>query len=97
MAVYGDIDFDTGGIINADVLDAVSAGFAPGASYLTGFVDSVDYDAGVALISGVAVNYTALLSNGLAPSVGDMVSVAGREYADLGIMVADPQVNLGTD
>ena len=57
---------------------------------LTGFVDSVDYSMGIAVVSGKSVDYTALLSNGSAPNVGDMVSVTGRDYGDYGTLVADP-------
>jgi len=95
VAVYGAIDFDTGGIVGASILDAASAGFgASGLSFLTGFVDAVDYSKGIALVSGMAVDYNALLSVGSAPSVGDMVSVTGRNYGDLGVLVADPNLRL---
>jgi len=46
------------------------------------------------VVSGKAVDYTALLSNGSAPSVGDMVSITGRDYGDAGTLVADPQLQL---
>ena len=95
VAVYGTIDFDSGSIVGARILDASSAGFGPAApSFLTGFVDSVDYSNGIALVSGMAVDYNALLSVGAAPGVGDMVSVTGRDYGDLGILVADPNLRL---
>ena len=48
---------------------------------------------GRAVVSGVTVDYNALLSNGRAPSVGDTVSVTGRAYG--GLIVADP--SLGRD
>jgi hypothetical protein len=94
VAVYGSIDPDTGGIANASVVNASDAGFDSGASYLTGIVDSVDRGMGVAMVSGKAVSYTALLANGVAPSVGDMVSITGRDYGDSGLLVADPQLQL---
>jgi len=97
VAVFGSIDIDSGGIVGASLVDAASAGFAPGASYLTGFVDSVDYSKGVAMVSGMAVDYNALLSSGSAPSVGDMVSVTGRDYAGLGVLIADPQLRLDSN
>jgi hypothetical protein len=96
VAVFGSIDIDTGGIVGASIVDADSAGFASGTSYLTGIVDAVDSSKGMAMVSGVAVDYTGLLSNGAAPSVGDMVSVAGYSSADSGLLVADPSVTLET-
>ncbi|MDA0994670.1 MAG: hypothetical protein O3A13_13705 [Proteobacteria bacterium] len=95
VAVYGSLDGDTGAISNASMIDAGIAGFGPGsASFLTGFVDSVDYAKGHAVVSGKQVDYTALLSNGSAPNVGDMVSVTGRDYGAYGTLVADPQMRL---
>jgi hypothetical protein len=94
VAVFGEIDGDTGGIVGASILDAGNAGFSPETAYLTGFVDSVDYLNGIAMVSGMAVDYTALLSDGAAPGVGDMVSIAGRDYGDRGLLVADPQLRL---
>ena len=94
VAVYGSIDFDTGGIVGASLVDAAAAGFAPGASYLTGFVDSIDYSKGMAMVSGMAVDYTAWLSSGSAPSVGDMISVTGRDYASMNVLIADPSLQL---
>ena len=44
----------------------------------------------MAMVSGIAVDYTALMSDGFAPNVGDMLSVAGRDYAGLGMLVAEP-------
>ena len=93
VAVYGSFDFDNGSIVNASLVDAGSAG--PGSpSLLTGFVDSVDLARGFALVSGKTVDYTALLANGSAPGVGDMVSITGRDYGDNGSLVADPQLRL---
>ena len=93
VAVYGTIDIDTGGIIGATIVDADSAGFASGASYLTGIVDSVDSAKGVAMVSGVAVDYTGLLASGSAPAIGDMVSVGGYSYGDSSLLVADPSMS----
>jgi hypothetical protein len=92
VAVYGSIDIDTGGIVGATIVDADSAGFASGASYLTGIVDAVDSSKGMAMVSGISVDYTGLLSSGATPSVGDMVSVGGYSYGDSGLLVADPSV-----
>ncbi len=91
VAVYGSIDIDTGGIVGATVVDAGQAGFTADApSYLTGIVDAVDYTKGNAIVSGMMVDYNALLSVGSAPNVGDEVSVTGRHYGYLGVLVADP-------
>ena len=95
VAVFGSIDFDTGGIVGASVVDAGSAGFSSDApSFLTGFVDSVDHSRGLAVVSGMTVDYNALLSNGFAPNVGDMLSVTGRDYAGMGVLIADPDLQL---
>ena len=97
VAVYGSLDFETGGIVDATVVDAGNAGFgASSPSFLTGFVDSVDYAKGIAVVSGMAVDYTALLGKGSAPNVGDQVAITGYEYATLGVLVADPQLQLET-
>ncbi len=72
VAVYGSIDIDTGGIVGATIVDAGQAGFtADSPSYLTGIVDAVDYANVNAIVSGIIVDYNALLSFGSAPSVGD--------------------------
>ncbi len=95
VAVYGSIDISNGGIVGARIIDAGAAGFGPGApSFLTGLVDSVDHEKGLAVVSGMTVDYTALLASGSAPSVGDQVSVTGREYGSLGMLVADPNMRL---
>jgi hypothetical protein len=86
VAVYGTIDRDTGGIMNASVVP-VSAGDV---SYLRGVVDEVNWSTGRAVVSGVTVDYNALLSHGNAPSVGDEVAVTGRAYQELGLLVAQP-------
>jgi len=54
----------------------------------------MDYSKGLAVVSGKSVDYNALLSDGAAPSVGDMVSVTGRDYAGMNLLVADPQLEL---
>ncbi|MEX2124238.1 MAG: hypothetical protein WD795_10120, partial [Woeseia sp.] len=86
VAVYGTIDRDTGGIVNATVVP-VSGGDL---SYLRGIVDDVNRATGRAVVSGITVDYNALLSNGRAPSVGDEVAVTGRVYREFGLMVAQP-------
>jgi hypothetical protein len=52
-------------------------------------VDEVNTSIGMAVISGVSVDYNALLSNGSAPQVGDVVSVIGRAYREIGVLVAE--------
>jgi hypothetical protein len=76
-------------------MDGSVAGIsASSGSYLTGFVDSVDQSKGLAVVSGMTVDYNALLSVGYTPDVGDQVSVTGRAYGDVGLLVADPQMQL---
>ncbi len=90
VAVYGSIDADTGGIVGAQVFPVGPR--VGGASYLRGIVDEVNLAVGLALVSGVMVDYNALLSNGSVPSVGDVVGVTGRSYG--GLIVADPSLGL---
>ncbi|HET6629322.1 MAG TPA: hypothetical protein VFG91_06085 [Woeseiaceae bacterium] len=85
VAVYGTIDESTGGIVNARVRTASSD-----LSFLRGIVDEVDRSIGRAVVSGVTVDYTALLSNGQAPDVGDVMAITGRSYSQLGLLVAQP-------
>ena len=94
VAVFGELDLESGSISGASVGDAGSAGFESGAAYLSGIVDAVDDSSGIAIVSGKAVDYSALLSSGAAPKVGDMVSIGGRDYGDAGLLVADPQLRL---
>jgi hypothetical protein len=85
VAIYGSIDHTTGGIVNARVMPAMGD-----LSFLRGIVDEVNPSMGRAVVSGVTVDYTALLANGRAPSVGDVVAVTGRSYSQLGVFVAQP-------
>ncbi|HSD68119.1 MAG TPA: hypothetical protein VLB07_01140, partial [Woeseiaceae bacterium] len=85
VAVYGSLDSEFGGIVNATLV-RVAAGER---SFLRGTVDEVNAAFGTAVISGVAVDYNALLSGGRAPQVGEVVSVVGRHYQGLGILVAE--------
>jgi hypothetical protein len=86
VAVYGNIDITTGSIVNATVVPVP----ASDVSYLRGIVDSVEMSVGRAVVSGVTVDYNALLARGVAPSVGDEVAVTGRAYNGLGLLVAQP-------
>jgi hypothetical protein len=92
QTAFVDVDADTGGILDAQVF-AVSASFG-GASYLRGIVDEVDLAGGFAVVSGMTVDYSALLSNGSAPEMGDEVSVTGWSYGDASLLVADPLSSL---
>jgi hypothetical protein len=85
VAVFGSVDNELGGIVNATVV-RVAAGER---SFLRGMVDEVNASVGTAVISGVSVDYNALLSNGSAPRVGDVVSVIGRAYRGIGVLVAE--------
>jgi hypothetical protein len=76
----------SGGIVDAVVVAAASG--MP-ASYLTGIVDEVNLVLGTAVVSGVTVDYTALLGDGVAPRIGQKISVAGPVYRGRG-MVAEP-------
>ena len=67
---------------------------ASGASYLRGVVDYVNPAVGVAVVSGMVVDYSDLLSNSSAPRVGDEIGVVGRSYGSLGLLVADPLLRL---
>jgi hypothetical protein len=86
VAVYGAIDVDTGSIVGATVVPVADRGV----SYLRGLVDQVDSATGRAVVSGVTVDYTALLSSGIVPSVGDEVAITGRSYRGMGLLVAQP-------
>ncbi|HEX5766584.1 MAG TPA: hypothetical protein VFY27_13545, partial [Woeseiaceae bacterium] len=86
VAVYGSIDRETGSIVNASVVPVAGGDL----SYLRGVVDEVNYSTGRAVVSGVTVDYNALLSTGHAPSIGDEVAVTGRVYQQLGLLVAQP-------
>ena len=90
VAVYGSIDADTGGIVDAQVV-AVGPRNS-GANYLRGTVDEVNLETGLAVVSGVTVDYNAMLSSGSAPRVGDTVGMIGRSYS--GLLVADPSLSL---
>ena len=90
VAVYGQIDFDTGSFTDTRLvaLDASSP------SFIRGMVDSVNAKSGIAVVNGFAVDYTALLANGVVPKIGDEVSVFGYAYSGLGLLVADPSLTL---
>ncbi|MFQ5548071.1 MAG: hypothetical protein ACE5FV_07265, partial [Woeseia sp.] len=92
VAVYGSLDADSGGILDAQVFPVRRS--IAGASFLRGIVDEVDRSLGRAVVSGVTVDYNALLSGGVAPQVGAEVAVAGRAYRGMGLLVADPLLSL---
>ena len=98
VAVFGQIDMDSGSFVNTSVIalgGADMAGSYP--SYLRGMVDAVDPMLGMAVVSGISVDYTALLANGVVPSVGSEVAVSGYAFGGQTTLVADPSVkfNIG--
>jgi hypothetical protein len=95
IVVYGSIESNTGSINDASVFVVSRADFVSDSpSYLTGFIDKLDHSTGRAIVSGVLVDYNALLSLGQEPELGQLVSVVGRAYSDVGLLVADPQMQL---
>ncbi|MEX0708846.1 MAG: hypothetical protein WD078_12850, partial [Woeseia sp.] len=96
IAVYGSLDTVTGGFVDTRVVPVSPTSIDSGMpSFLLGTVDEVNPGLGRAVVSGVNVDYSALLSSGAAPGVGDLIAVTGRSYRDLGLLVADPQLSLG--
>ena len=89
VAVYGRLDPQLGGIVDARLVPVAAPGVDAGPSLLTGFVDEVDPTIGRAVVGGVSVDYNARLAGGDAPEVGDIVSISGRRYAGLGVLVAE--------
>ncbi|MDH5215589.1 MAG: hypothetical protein OEY04_15430, partial [Gammaproteobacteria bacterium] len=85
VAIYGSLDEELGGIVDASIVPIA----AVDSSFLRGVVDEVNTSIGTAVVSGVTVDYTALLSNGSAPSVGEVVSVRGRTYGGIKLLVAE--------
>jgi hypothetical protein len=85
VAIYGSIDSNLGGIVNATVVGVA----ASDQSFLRGTVDEVNVILGRAVISGVAVDYTAMLSNRKAPRVGEVLSVRGRTYSGTKLLVVE--------
>ena len=85
VAIYGYIDSEFGGIADSTVMPVPGGN---GRSLLTGIVDAVNPSLGLAVVGGVSVDYTATLSNGATPRVGQQLSVTGRVYGRRGL-VAD--------
>ncbi|MDZ7643738.1 MAG: hypothetical protein U5K76_05590 [Woeseiaceae bacterium] len=95
IAVYGSIDAETGGFVDTQIVPVSPTGVDSGmSSFLRGTVDEVDTSIGRAVVSGMTVDYNALLSHGVAPRVGDQIAVSGRSYRGLGLLVADPQTRV---
>ncbi|NOX70278.1 MAG: hypothetical protein GXP15_13900 [Gammaproteobacteria bacterium] len=91
VAIYGAIDRGTGGFIDTQIMKLAPAGVDSGLpDYLRGIVDSVDAKFGVAVIGGMTVDYTAMLSSSGTPQIGDEIAIQGRNYRDLGRLVASP-------
>jgi hypothetical protein len=83
VAVYGVLDSFSGGIVNPSIVTLTSS---DDSSLLTGVVDEVDHMLGTAVVSGVSVNYTALLGSVRSPEVGQVISIAGRHYKGVGLV-----------
>ena len=64
-------------------------------SFLRGTVDAVDAALGRAVVSGMVVDYSAMLAKGRAPRVGEQLAVSGRAYRGLGLLVAEPDLEVG--
>ncbi len=95
IAVYGSIEVSSGGISDASVFVVSRSDFVSDSpSFLTGVVDKLNHSTGKAIVSGVEVDYNALMSLGQEPELGQLVSVIGRAYSDLGLLVADPTMQL---
>jgi len=95
IAVYGSIDTATGGFVDTRIVPVSPTGIDSGVpSFLRGTVDEVDASLGRAVVSGVLVDYNALLSRGGAPRVGEQVAVSGRSYRGMGLLVAEPGLDL---
>ena len=85
VAVFGSIDHATGSIENPQVI-SLQSDFS--GAFLTGVVDEVNLAIGTAVVSGVTVDYTGLLGNGVAPNVGQTIAVSGYVYSDVGLIAA---------
>lgn len=91
VAIYGSIDAGTGGYTDTSVIYLAPFGVDAGVDdFLKGTVDAVDEVMGVAVVSGVTVDYTALLAARPAPVVGEVVALKGKRYRNLGLFVAVP-------
>jgi hypothetical protein len=96
VAIYGSIDAATGGFANTRVVSVTPTGIDSGMpSFLRGTVDAVDAALGRAVVSGVVVDYSAMLAKGRAPRVGEQLAVSGRAYRGLGLLVAEPDLEVG--
>ena len=90
IAVYGAVDADSGGYVDTSVVAVAPAGVDAGTQdFLRGTVDFVDTSRGIAVVSGMTVDYTATLAEGGVPEVGQEFAVSGRNYQGLGVMVAE--------
>ncbi|NNE59285.1 MAG: hypothetical protein HKN35_00125 [Woeseia sp.] len=95
VALYGSMDSSTGAFAGARIELIAPAGIDAGMpSFLQGVVDSVDAAMGRAVVNGVTVDYTALLSDGAAPQLGDEFALSGRSYRGLGLLVAEPDLRV---
>ena len=91
IAIYGAIDLGTGGFVDTQIMKLAPVGVDAGVpDFLRGIVDAVDTRFGMAVIGGMTVDYSAMLSNGRAPQIGDEIAVTGRNYRDLRLLIASP-------
>ena len=91
IAVFGAIDSGSGGFVDTQIVKMAPVGIDAGvADFLRETVDAVDLKLGIAVVDGMTVDYTAMLANGYAPVVGEQIAVSGRNYRDLGLLVASP-------
>ena len=88
VAVYGEVLGD--GSLNATKVVAEGA-YVPGATpvFMMGTVQKVEASIGRAVVSGITVDLTALMSQGsVTPAVGSTVEVSGTQPANNGLLVA---------
>ena len=89
VAVYGEVLGDGG--LNATKL-VVEGAYVPGATpvFVSGTVQQVQPSIGRAVVSGITVDLTALMSTGaVTPAVGSKVEISGTQPVNSGLLVAD--------
>lgn len=91
VAVYGSIDAGNGSYADTSVVKLAPYGVDTGIEdFVRGTVDAVDSVLGIAIVSGITVDYTGLLATRPAPMVGEVVALKGKNYRNLGLFVAQP-------
>ena len=89
VAVYGEVLGD--GSLNGTKLE-VEGAYVPGATpvYVSGTVQKVQPSIGRAVVSGITVDLTAIMSSGaMTPAVGSTVEISGTQPVNNGLLVAD--------